>query len=249
LRSSSHHQPAVVAGPWSFPAPSSALPVTRRTLEGSDCTPSSSNHHLAATELRIQAPDLFAPLQSFADSPRSDDRPSSPGIRPDRRTHRTSLPDGVSSDLHTPPSTCSPASTPSAMSPPRLRPLVNQTRSPVPTSWFLTTSPVCSAARSVRSAHPFRCKESRACCIPLPIVGFIAFRSRSSCFQAARLFPATLPTPRRIPPIHSRTVSPRPLAFLAFLRRAARTSRVRVAASAFQHASRRELTFKALLCG
>jgi hypothetical protein len=199
--------------------------------------------------LRVRAPVVFAPLQSFADSPRSDNRPSSPGIRPVRHPSGHRCPARVSSDLLAPPSTCSPASTPSAMSPPHLRPLANQTRSPVPTSWFHTTSPVCSAARSVRSAHPFRCKESRACCIPLPIVGFIAFRSRSSCFQAARLFPATLPTPRRIPPIHSRTVSPRPLAFLTFTRRADRASRVRVAASAFLRASRRELAFKALLCG
>jgi len=47
--------------------------------------------HLAATDLRVQAPVVFAPLQSFADSPRSDNRPSSHGIRPVRPTFQTSL--------------------------------------------------------------------------------------------------------------------------------------------------------------
>jgi len=42
-------------------------------------------------------------------------------------------------------------------------------------------------------------------------VGFTAFLVCPSCCQAAHPFPATLPTPRRIPLVHSRTVSPRPL--------------------------------------
>jgi hypothetical protein len=42
-------------------------------------------------------------------------------------------------------------------------------------------------------------------------VGFAAFPVRSSCCQADHPIPATLRTPRRIPPDRSRTVSPRPL--------------------------------------
>jgi hypothetical protein len=57
-----------------------------------------------------------------------------------------------------------------------------------------------------------------------------------------------VPTPRRIPLDISRTLSPGPLHFLTFTRRAARASRVRVAAPALLRASRVELAFKALLC-
>jgi len=51
----------------------------------------------------------------------------------------------------------------------------NHPRNPVPSSWFRTTSTVSSARRS------------RACCIPLPVMGFAAFLesdSRSPAWQA-----------------------------------------------------------------
>jgi hypothetical protein len=199
-------------------------------------------------DLRIQAPVVFAPLQSFADSPRSNKRPSSHGIRPVRHTARASL---LSLYVVRPPrpfidklsgvhSQRDVATAPSAPGQPD-----QESRSDLVVSHHLAGL----LRRPFRRTRTFRCQESRACCIPLPIVGFIAFPIRASCCQAARLFPATYPTPRRIPLVHSRTVSPRPPAFLTFTRRAARASRVRVAASAFLRASRRELAFKALLCG
>jgi hypothetical protein len=182
---------------------------------------------------RIQAPVVFAPLQSFADSPRSNKRPSSHGIRPVRHTRRASLP-GVCvvrpprpfidmlSGVH---SQHDVATAPSAPGQPD-----QESRSDLVVLHHLAGL----LRRLLREERtPFRVRESRACCIPLPIVGFIAFPIRASCRQAARLFTATLPTPRRIPLVHSRTVSPRPDAFLTFTRRAARASRVRVAASAF----------------
>jgi len=69
-------------------------------------------------------------------------------------------------------------STPGRAFPPGLR---DEATSPVrvPPSWFLTTSTVCSSS------------TSRACCIPLPILGFTAFqpvakRTSSRCFPALR---------------------------------------------------------------
>ena len=87
----------------------------------------------------------MAPLQSFTDSPRSVNRPPLLGfVRSDPHAgHRCPL--CVSSDLIAPSSTCSFASTPGPMSPPCLRPLAYHARSPVPTSWFRTTSSVFSA--------------------------------------------------------------------------------------------------------
>jgi hypothetical protein len=60
-------------------------------------------------------------------------------------------------------------------------------------------------------------RESRACCIPLPILGFAAFlttRPPTRCRSSGRstvAFPATRPTPRRTPLADSRTASPQPL--------------------------------------
>jgi hypothetical protein len=48
FRGSSRHQRVIVAGPWSFPAPSLALPVTRWAFEGTDGSPSSTRDRLAA---------------------------------------------------------------------------------------------------------------------------------------------------------------------------------------------------------
>lgn len=234
MRRASHHQRVIAAGPWSFPAPSSVLPVTRRTLEGTDCPPSSSHRHLAVMEHRGPAPAVLAPLQSFADSPRSVNRPPLLGFV--RSEHTPGIAARcVSADLIAPSSTCSFASTPGPMSPPRLRPLVNQTRSPVPTSWFRTTSSVCSA-RS-RGLVASRCQSW----------GSTRFRSGRPVTRPP------VPFPRRSYPSKDST-HPQPyrvttaLALLTFTRRAARASRVRVAAPALLRASRFELAFKALLC-
>jgi len=55
-------------------------------------------------------------------------------------------------------------------------------------------------------------ERSRACCIPLPILGFAAFPTRSPRFRADRRLPRdALRTPRRMIPSGSRTASPRPL--------------------------------------
>jgi hypothetical protein len=55
-------------------------------------------------------------------------------------------------------------------------------------------------------------ERSRACCIPLPILGFAAFPTRSPRFRADRRLPRDgLRTPRRMFPSGSRTASPRPL--------------------------------------
>jgi len=62
-----------------------------------------------------------------------------------------------------PPSTSSLASTPAMALPPSLRARGSLPEHRVPTLWFRTTSPDFSA------------RDSQACCILLPIVGFIAF--------------------------------------------------------------------------
>jgi hypothetical protein len=55
-------------------------------------------------------------------------------------------------------------------------------------------------------------ERSRACCIPLPILGFAAFPTRPPRFRADRRLPRDgLRTPRRMFPSGSRTASPRPL--------------------------------------
>jgi hypothetical protein len=80
---------------------------------------------------------------------------------------------------------------------------VGTTAKHVPPSWFRTTSTVCSA------------RKSRACCIPLPIVGFAAFSGKPSQAPAPVhdfLSPRdAVHTLRRIPLTSSRTASPRPL--------------------------------------
>jgi hypothetical protein len=83
FRGSSRHQRVIVAGPWSFPAPSLALPVTRWTFEGTDGSPSFMLDRLAAFSRAVPAPVVFAPLQSCRFSPRSVIRPPLLGfVRP-----------------------------------------------------------------------------------------------------------------------------------------------------------------------
>jgi len=70
---------------------------------------------------------------------------------------------------------CSPTERPLPHASPRASVSRNHPRDPVPSSWFHTTSTVSSARRS------------RACCIPLPVMGFVAFLepdSRSPTWQA-----------------------------------------------------------------
>jgi hypothetical protein len=199
----------IAAGPWSFPAPSSALPVTRRALEGPDRAPSSSR--CALRRLGSSPSTLvFAPLQSFTDSPRSVLRPYLSWDSSSAAPVRTSLSARAPTDPFSPSSTCSLASTPSAS--PRLRSWVNQTPDPVPTPWFRTTSPVFSAF----------CAEAHGPCGPR-VAGLLhpaADRGVHRVSWLILLLPAgwSAPrdgcTPRRIPLAHSRSVSPRPVAFL-----------------------------------
>jgi hypothetical protein len=148
----------------------------------------------------------------------------------------------------TPPSTCSPASTPSAMSPPHLRPLANQTRSPVPTSWFRTTSPGFSAAFSVRRTTPFGASRVAGLLHPATDPG-VRRVSDPTILLPGRPSPsrdATHPSKdsTRSQPYRVSTA----LAFLTFTLRALRASRVRVSAPTLQLVSRVEPAFKALLC-
>jgi len=75
----------------------------------------------------------------------------------------------------------------------------------LPPSWFLTTSTAC------------RSREARACCIPLPTLGFAAFRAtpprpRPKPAAARRAqFPRRVSHPSKNPLAGSRTASPRPL--------------------------------------
>jgi len=95
----------------------------------------------------------------------------------------------------------------------------------VPSSWFCTTSTVCSA-RSPTDSHPsgrlrvplrvdLPSLESRACCIPLPILGFAAFRApfAAMALTTGRRDPprSAIHTLRRSPPARRRTASPQPL--------------------------------------
>jgi len=123
---------------------------------------------------------------------------------------RTSLLARALTDPFSPSSTCSLASTPSAS--PRLWSWVNQTLDPVPTSWFRTTSPVFSAIRA----------EARRPCGPR-VAGLLhpaadrgvhRVSGTSLLLPACCLRPRDVYTPRRIPLAHSRSVSPRPVAFL-----------------------------------
>jgi hypothetical protein len=235
LRRASHHQRVVAAGPWSFPAPSSVLPVARWTLEGADCPPYSSSRHLAVMGHRVPAPAVLALLQSFADSPRLVDQPPLLGfVRSDPRAE------------HLCPFVRRPTSSPLHRHAP-LRPLPARCRHRAFGPWH-TMPGVLFRPRGFAPPRRFS---------PLGVAGLLhpaanrgVRRVSGSCplFPGCTSLPRAVPTPRRIPLIHSRTVSPRPSAFLTFTRRAARASRVRVAAPALLRASRFELAFKALLC-
>jgi hypothetical protein len=127
----------------------------------------------------------LALLQSTHPSPRSDSPTSSLGI-PERSGR---IAPGTAP---TPPPTCHRASTPARALRPVPRSRGNHPRNPVPSSWFRTTSTVSSARRS------------RACCIPLPVMGFAAFRATGfpadswtnpGAVGSADALPATIFTP------------------------------------------------------
>jgi hypothetical protein len=152
------------AGRWSPCSPPSRFPVARAAFEALACSPSSPCGD-ARTLLAL------APLRSSADRPGRTASPSrtmrdllswvSPGTE---RSLDPSMPPHPSTD-----STLSVHS--HAALPAALRSCRFHLPDPVPPSWFRTTS-------AVSSAH-----GSRACCIPLPALGFVVFRaprSRSS---------------------------------------------------------------------
>jgi hypothetical protein len=200
FRFTSHHYAVIAAGPWSFPAPSSALPVTRRALEGPDRAPSSSRF----TSRRLgSSPStfVFAPLQSFADLPRSVLRPSSLGIRPVqcRCEHRCpSVRCPTRSPLH--------RHAPWRPLPARRRAFgPGSTRPRIPFRPRGFAPPRRFSPPSAPKRVDLSVRESRACCIPLPIVGFIAFLIQTCCCQPAEHILATLAPLEGFP---SRTAGP-----------------------------------------
>lgn len=174
----------------------------------------------------------FAPLQSSrSNQPRSGvadhlSWDSSRALPPPP----TSLPERCSShrSFSAPPSTSSPASTPAPTSLPSLRSRSANSVIPFRPHRFARsrrfTPPFVPLARG---SCPLLGWDSRACCIPLPILGFAAFLAEVRVFSAPHtghlamvdVLPVTriprprsaVRTPRRIPPIRSRVVSPRPL--------------------------------------
>jgi len=133
---------------------------------------------------------------------------------------------------------------------PRMSPCASVPRShprnPVPSSWFHTTSTASSARRS------------RACCIPLPILGFAAFPANRrlpsanpanrTCFVDALTLPRdAFHTPRRTPLADSRTASPRPLPPRRSPRSHLRTSFASVARGALRSPFDQDVDLEALL--
>jgi len=167
------------SGSLVFPASSSTLPVAWPALEAfRRSTPSPSCD--VATACRIPALTNFAPLQSSLLRPGRISRPPLVGFAPSSATVNDiaaatdSLP-----RTFAPPSTCSPASTPA-------------TDVATVRFGFGETSPNIACrprgfAPPRRFTPPFApspglpshlamVRESRACCIPLPILGFVEFQ-------------------------------------------------------------------------
>jgi len=200
LQNDSSRQRVFRSRSLNFPAPSSALPVTWRTLEGF------RRPRLGPLQLRSTSellPTLRSGLPTFLSWDSLGFR-YLPGI-----AAGSSVPDPSCA----PPSMSSLASTPARALLPSLRARRFLAVHRVPTPWFRTTSPAFSAI------------DSRACCIPLPILGFFAFQlghrvwieHRSPLLEvilAGRrraAFPRSRCSPRRISPFRSRSVSPRSL--------------------------------------
>jgi hypothetical protein len=102
------------------------------------------------------------------------------GIRPGRASRRRHCCRSVHlrPDLSAPPSTCSPASTPAAALLPSLRSRSANLMIPFRPHRFARSRrfppPIALLAQSFA---PLLAQDSRACCIPLPILGFAAFLS------------------------------------------------------------------------
>jgi len=117
----------------------------------------------------FKGPDRWLPILSL-------------GIRPgraSRRRHRCRSV-GLQPDLSTPPSTSSPASTPATALLPSLRSRSATFAIPFRPHRFARSrrfSP--PIAPFTRGFAPLLAQDSRACCIPLPILGFAAFLSSS----------------------------------------------------------------------
>jgi hypothetical protein len=232
LRKASHHQRLIAAGPWSFPAPSSALPVTRRALEGTD----SRRSRLFIRRCLVVSQRQRSSLPFRASLLRPGRKPtSSLGIRPECPRRGASLPP-----------TRHPTSSPLHRHAPR-RPLPARCRHRAFGPWP-TRPGVPFRPRDFASPRRFAPPESR---------GLVASRCQSwgsPRFRSVRpVARPHLPFSRRsYPSKDSIRHQPYPVtrapAFLTFTRRAARASRVRVAARSLQCASRVEPAFKALLC-
>jgi len=168
-RTTKRYRDVAVAGRWYFPAPSLTLRVAalafevfRRRRAGTD-PPLRKNRNRAD-------PRVLAPLQSSHCCPGRTRPPlvgfvrrcvSKPQLalqpRHGRRPPLHRLRDAQAR------LGCSPTERPLPHALPRASVSRNHPRNPVPSSWFHTTSTVSSARRS------------RACCIPLPVMGFVAF--------------------------------------------------------------------------
>jgi hypothetical protein len=172
---------ARVAGRWYFPAPSSASAVAG--------WPSRSSADSARPMFRRTSTRGLRGLRSRSELLSRPGRMGSdlPLVGFVRRAHHCAHRSGP------PPSAWLPESTPA-----RPRGRASASREPpsphVPPSWFRTTSAVSSSG------------SSRACCVPLPILGFVAFPTGSTRFVKVRrplaepntAFPATFVSLRRM---------------------------------------------------
>jgi len=198
--------------------------------------------------LRVQAPEIFAPLQSYACSPRSEfDLPLMGFVRVDSRAGHLCLirVSPTSSPLHR-----------HAL----WRPLPTRCLHPAFGLWF--TMPEvpfrpCGFAPLRRFAPPF-VRENVHSCECLRVAGLLhpaANRGVRRVSGLSVLLPGHTSLPRDATYPSKDSARPQPyrvttaLAFLTFTHRVVRASRTCVAASSLLRASRCELAFKALLCG
>lgn len=176
-------------GRWSFPRPPRPSPVAGLAPEGPAPRPPGSPRRDPRANLHT-----FAPLRSRTD-------------RPDRflgllsgftRTSQPREPGGVPV---APPSTCSRSVHSCDDGRSSLRPRGCHPRSPVPSSWFLTTSTASSAPRVAGLLHPAADPGVHR----VSARGFLAETRHFLCFPAVQVEPLEGIL------ADSRTVSPRPL--------------------------------------
>jgi hypothetical protein len=211
----------VVAGRWSLPRSLPGLARLRAGLRGLPTGAAPSPHPLAVAAIRAD-PEPWLPFRALTccpgrtfvdllswDSPVLAPRSSRSEDRSVERPRLSPRP-----ETGTPPPSTDPAERPL----PRAFPPASAPERPslqlVPSSWFRTTSTVSSARRS------------RACCVPLPVMGFAAFRTtpapsptigepigggRRSC-RPRSAFHTPRRNPRRQPHHVTVAVAPLPLA-------------------------------------